>query len=97
MLLLYSLDLSSLTEQFFSALPEDEWFVDAAKSAIGKLMLETSGSEEFEPDEHIAIHDEISYSDETPTSPSTVVSTESFASANMGETDSPVYFTDTES
>ncbi|KAG1347646.1 exocyst complex component EXO84C [Cocos nucifera] len=80
-----------------NALPEDEWFVDAAKSAISKLMLETSGSEESEPDEHIAVHDEISDSDETPTSPSTVESTESFASANMGETDSPVYFTDTES
>ncbi|KAJ0980798.1 hypothetical protein J5N97_009053 [Dioscorea zingiberensis] len=79
-----------------SALPEDEWFLDTAKAAINKLLLGTSGSEASEADEHIVIHDEISDSDETPSSPSTMHSEDSFASANMGETESPVYFTDPE-
>ncbi|KAH7679146.1 Exocyst complex subunit protein [Dioscorea alata] len=79
-----------------SALPEDEWFLDAAKAAINKLLLGTSGSEASEADEHIIIHDDISDSDETLSSPSTVHSVDSFASANMGETESPVYFTDPE-
>lgn len=82
-----------------SALPEDEWFVDTAKVAINKLLLGTSGSEssEAEPDGHIIIHDDISDSDVTPCSPSpSSQSTDSFASANMEETDSPVYFTDPE-
>ncbi|WOL18121.1 exocyst complex component EXO84C isoform X1 [Canna indica] len=76
-----------------SALPEDEWFVDTAKTAINKLMG-TSESEMSEADEHIAILDEISDSDESLSSPSIIESVDSFASANMGETDSPVYFTD---
>ncbi|KAJ4977312.1 hypothetical protein NE237_002418 [Protea cynaroides] len=82
-----------------SALPEDEWFVDTAKGAINKLMLETSGSEVSETnEEHIIIHDEIiSDSDDTISCPSTVESSESFASANMDEIESPVYFTDPES
>ncbi|XP_072987621.1 exocyst complex component EXO84C [Typha latifolia] len=80
-----------------SALPEDEWFVDTAKSAINKLMLGTSGSESSEVDEHIVLHDEISDSDETPSTPSTIESVDSFASANNGEIESPVYFTDPES
>lgn len=81
----------------YSALPEDEWFVDTAKSAINKLMLGTSGSESSEVDEHIVLHDEISDSDETPSTPSTIESVDSFASANNGEIESPVYFTDPES
>lgn len=83
-----------------SALPEDEWFVDTAKAAISKLLLGTSGSESSEPEQddgHIIIHDDISCSDETPCSPSSSTqSMDSFASANMEETDSPVYFTDPE-
>lgn len=83
----------------FSALPEDEWFVDTAKAAINKLLLGTSASEssEPEPDGHTIVHDDISDSDVTPCSPSSSNrSTDSFASANMEETDSPVYFTDPE-
>ncbi|KAK1279183.1 hypothetical protein QJS04_geneDACA017537 [Acorus gramineus] len=81
-----------------SALPEDEWFVDTAKAAINKLLLGTSGSESSEADEHIVIHDvEISGSEDTISSPSIAESVDSFASANMGETDSPVYLTDPES
>nr|XP_009409892.1 PREDICTED: exocyst complex component EXO84C isoform X1 [Musa acuminata subsp. malaccensis] len=79
-----------------SALPEDEWFVDAAKTAISKLMLGTSESEMSEPDEHMVVNSEISDSDESLSSPSIIESVDSFASANMGETDSPVYFTDPE-
>lgn len=82
-----------------SALPEDEWFVETAKSAINKLLLGTSGSETSEIDEdHIILPDEIvSDSDDTASSLSSVESFESFASASMGELDSPVDFTDPES
>ncbi|XP_043689696.1 exocyst complex component EXO84C isoform X2 [Telopea speciosissima] len=81
-----------------SALPEDEWFVDTAKGSINKLLQETSGSESSENnEEHIIIHDEeISDSDDTISCASTVESSESFASANMDETESPMYFTDPE-
>ncbi|XP_042471321.1 exocyst complex component EXO84C-like isoform X2 [Zingiber officinale] len=80
-----------------SALPEDEWFVDTAKTAISKLMHGTSESEISDPDEHISImHHDISDSDESLSSPSISESLDSFASANMGGTDSPVYFTDPE-
>ncbi|KAJ9168461.1 hypothetical protein P3X46_019982 [Hevea brasiliensis] len=81
-----------------SALPEDEWFVETAKSAINKLLLGTSGSEGSEIDEdHIVLHGEIvSDSDDTASSLSTVESFESFVSASMGELDSPVYLTDPE-
>lgn len=78
-----------------SALPEDEWFVDTAKAAINKLLLGTSGSESSEPDEHIIIHDD-SDSDVTPSSPSSIESVDSFASATMDDAESPVYFTDPE-
>ncbi|GJN11331.1 hypothetical protein PR202_ga29513 [Eleusine coracana subsp. coracana] len=78
-----------------SALPEDEWFLDTAKAAIHKLMLGNSGSES-EPDEHIALHDEISDSEESISTPSTTGSEESFASANNDDLESPVYFTDPE-
>ncbi|KAK9121226.1 hypothetical protein Syun_018843 [Stephania yunnanensis] len=82
-----------------NALPEDEWFADAAKVAISKFLLGTSGSEASETDdEHIIIHDDSSDSDVTDSCPSTVESSESFASANMGdsmgESESPVYLTE---
>ncbi|KAB5525308.1 hypothetical protein DKX38_023057 [Salix brachista] len=79
-----------------SALPEDEWFVETAKTAINKLLLGPSGSDTSEIDEdHSIIHDEIvSDSDETASSSlSSIESFKSFASANMGELDSPMYFT----
>ncbi|KAF9671864.1 hypothetical protein SADUNF_Sadunf12G0094400 [Salix dunnii] len=81
-----------------SALPEDEWFVETAKTAINKLLLGTSGSDASEIDEdHSILHDEIvSDSDDTTSSLSSVESVESFASASMGELDSPVYSTDPE-
>ncbi|KAJ6889182.1 exocyst complex component EXO84C-like [Populus alba x Populus x berolinensis] len=79
-----------------SALPEDEWFVETAKTAINKLLLGTSGSDASEIDEdHVILHDEmVSDSDETASSLSSTESFESFASASMGELDSPVYFTE---
>lgn len=82
-----------------SALPEDEWFLETAKGAIHKLMLGTSGSEsepEPEPEAHVALHDEISDSDESIATPSTSGSEDSFASANNDDLESPVYFTDPE-
>uniref|UniRef100_A0A2P2JTR8 Exocyst component Exo84 C-terminal domain-containing protein n=2 Tax=Rhizophora mucronata TaxID=61149 RepID=A0A2P2JTR8_RHIMU len=81
-----------------SALPEDEWFVETAKCAINKLLSGTSGSDSSElEEEHIILRDEIvSNSDYTASSLSSVESTESFASASMGELDSPVYFMDPE-
>ncbi|XP_050232207.1 exocyst complex component EXO84C [Mercurialis annua] len=82
-----------------SALPEDEWFVETAKSAINKLLLGTSGSDTSEIDEdHIIFHEEkiVSDSEDTASSLSSVESFESFVSASMGELDSPVYFTDPE-
>ncbi|XP_071725170.1 exocyst complex component EXO84C [Rutidosis leptorrhynchoides] len=81
-----------------SALPEDEWFVETAKTAINKLLLGPDGSEgsEIDDDDHIVIHDDIeSDSDDTVSSLSTVESFESFASASMAELDSPG-FTDPE-
>ncbi|XWS18702.1 hypothetical protein CRYUN_Cryun32bG0067500 [Craigia yunnanensis] len=81
-----------------SALPVDEWFVETAKSAISKLLMEASGSDTSEiDDEHIILHDDIvSDSDDTVSSLSSVESVESFASASMGELESP-NFTDQES
>lgn len=58
-------------------------------------MLGHSGSES-EPDEHVALHDEMSDSDESIATPSTTGSEESFASANNDDLESPVYFTDPE-
>ncbi|KAJ6889191.1 exocyst complex component EXO84C [Populus alba x Populus x berolinensis] len=68
-----------------SALPEDEWFVETAKTAINKLLLGTSGSDASEIDEdHVILHDEmVSDSDETASSLSSTESFESFASASM--------------
>ncbi|XP_022715452.1 exocyst complex component EXO84C-like, partial [Durio zibethinus] len=81
-----------------SALPVDEWFVETAKSAINKLLMEASGSDRSEiDDEHIILHDDVvSDSDDTTSSLSSVESFESFASASMGELESP-NFTDQES
>ena len=62
-------------------------------------MLGNSGSEsepEPEVEEHIALHGEISDSEESST-PSTVGSEDSFASAKNDDLESPVYFTDPES
>ncbi|KAL4614617.1 hypothetical protein ACB092_07G066400 [Castanea dentata] len=80
-----------------SALPEDEWFVETAKLAINKLLSAESGSETYEVDEdHIMLPDEVvTDSDYSASSLSTVESFESFASASMGELDSPM-FTDPE-
>ncbi|XP_065634906.1 exocyst complex component EXO84C [Quercus suber] len=80
-----------------SALPEDEWFVETAKLAISKLLSAESGSETYEVDEdHIMLPDEVvTDSDYSASSISTVESFESFASASMGELDSPM-FTDPE-
>lgn len=83
---------------FISALPEDEWFVETAKSAINKLLLGTEGSEVSEIDEdNIILHDHIVLdSDDSVSSLSSVESTDSFASASMGELDSPRHFDDSE-
>lgn len=78
---------------FISALPEDEWFVETAKSAINKLLL---GTEEIDED-NITLHDHIVLdSDDSVSSLSSVESTDSFASASMGELDSPRHFDDSE-
>ncbi|KAK4803040.1 hypothetical protein SAY86_001243 [Trapa natans] len=80
-----------------SSLPEDEWFVETAKSAIHRLMG-PSGSDTSDIEEgHIIMHDEIlSESDDSGSSVlSDDESTESFASASMGELESPM-FTDQE-
>ena len=81
---------------FISALPEDEWFVETAKSSISKLLLGTEGSETSELDQdHINLHGHIVMEsdddddDDSDSSLSTIESTESFASASMGELDSP--------
>lgn len=81
-----------------SALPEDEWFVETAKSAINKLLLGADGSDGSEiDDDHIILHnDDVSDSDDTASSLSTLESTESFASASMGELESPSDLTDSE-
>ncbi|XP_062095950.1 exocyst complex component EXO84C isoform X2 [Humulus lupulus] len=83
-----------------NALPEDEWFVEAAKLAINKLLLGAEGSETSEIDEDDMIHhddDVISDSDDTVSSLSSEESFESFVSASMGELDSPSDLTDPES
>ncbi|KAK7362501.1 hypothetical protein VNO77_04617 [Canavalia gladiata] len=78
-----------------SALSEDEWFVETAKSAINKLLLGVSGSETSDIDEdHIIVHDEVVSDSETVSSLSSMDSTESFASASMAELDSPSNLSD---
>ncbi|KAI8524713.1 hypothetical protein RHMOL_Rhmol13G0169800 [Rhododendron molle] len=101
-----------------SALPEDEWFVETAKTAINKLLQGASGSDGSDIEEehlmmmhddghmmmmmsdggHILMNDEdVSDSDDSPSSLSTLGSLESFVSAEMGELESPGYLTDPES
>lgn len=80
-------------------MPEDEWFVEAAKAAINKLLLGASGSDTSEIDEeHILIDDEevSSDSDNSPSSLSSVDSFDSFASATAADLESPIYLTDSE-
>nr|XP_043617501.1 exocyst complex component EXO84C [Erigeron canadensis] len=93
-----------LNEQ--SVLPEDEWFVETAKAAINKLLLGVDGSDTSEIDEdHIILHHDddelhdevISDSDESPSSLSTITTSESFASAESQMLDSMSDFTDPES
>lgn len=76
-----------------STLPEDEWFSEAAKAAINKLLLGASGSE---PDEEPDFHQQhiVSDSEDSISCPSTVDSFHSFASAEMGDLDSPSHFID---
>ncbi|GLU22597.1 hypothetical protein SLE2022_386610 [Rubroshorea leprosula] len=79
------------------ALKSDEWFRETARIAINKLMA-ASGSDtsEIEEEHHLNLHDGmVSDSDDTTSSLSTVESYESFASAIMGELESP-NFTDPE-
>ncbi|XP_023751787.2 exocyst complex component EXO84C [Lactuca sativa] len=96
-----------------SALPEDEWFVETAKAAINKLLMGGDGSDTSEIDEdHIILHDDeddddedddelhdevISDSDGSPSSLSTITTSESFASAESQMLDSLSDFTDPES
>ncbi|CAL0313606.1 unnamed protein product [Lupinus luteus] len=78
-----------------SALPEDEWFVEAAKSAINKFLLGASGSETSDIDvDDVIVHDEVVSDSDTVSSLSTMDSNESFASASMAELDSPSYLSD---
>lgn len=82
-----------------SALPEDEWFVETAKSAINRLLLGASGSETSDIDEgHINVHDEVVSDSDTASSLSSMESTESFASASasMAELESPSNLSDAE-
>uniref|UniRef100_A0A1J3E938 Exocyst complex component EXO84C n=1 Tax=Noccaea caerulescens TaxID=107243 RepID=A0A1J3E938_NOCCA len=87
-----------------SKLPKTEWFTEAAKSAINRLLMgseDASEPEEYdcEEDGHIVLpeisDDEHSDSLET-SSLSTMDSFESFASASMADLESPS-FTDSES
>ncbi|KAI7733199.1 hypothetical protein M8C21_006163 [Ambrosia artemisiifolia] len=96
-----------------SVLPEDEWFVETAKAAINKLLLGgDDGSEISEVDEeHIILHDDdddddddgelhdevISDSDRSPSSLSTITTSESFASAESQMLDSLSDFSDPDS
>ncbi|GAB4829541.1 hypothetical protein Ancab_019212 [Ancistrocladus abbreviatus] len=80
-----------------SALPEDEWFANAAKDAVSKLLQCSSGSEASETeDEHLILdHDDLaSDTDDTISCPSTVESFHSFVTAEMGDNESPAYFPD---
>ncbi|XP_057526416.1 exocyst complex component EXO84C [Amaranthus tricolor] len=83
-----------------SSLPEDEWFSEAAKVAITKLLHAASGSEAEEAeDESVLLHQEpivflhqehiVSDSDDSISCPSTTDSFHSFVSAEMGDPDSP--------
>ncbi|XP_076955267.1 exocyst complex component EXO84C-like [Bidens hawaiensis] len=92
-----------------SVLPEDEWFVETAKAAINKLLGGDEVSEGSEIDEdHIILHDDddddedddilhdevISDSEGSPSSLSTITTSESFASAESQMLDSLSDFAD---
>jgi hypothetical protein len=89
-----------------SSLPKTEWFTEAAKSAINRLLMgsedasepeEYECEEEEEDDHHIVLPEMDDDSDSEDTSSlSTVDSFESFASASMADLESPS-FTDSES
>ncbi|CAN8294478.1 unnamed protein product [Cochlearia groenlandica] len=90
-----------------SSLPKSEWFTEAAKSAINRLLMgseEASEPEEYECEEeeeedgHIVLPEiDDDHSDSLETSSlSTMDSFESFASASMADLESPS-FTDPES
>nr|CAD1840657.1 unnamed protein product [Ananas comosus var. bracteatus] len=67
--------------------------------AIGTFSakgVDPQGSETSELDEHIILHDESSDFDETPLSPSSIESVDSFASANTGVIESPTDLTEPE-
>ncbi|EPS72961.1 hypothetical protein M569_01795 [Genlisea aurea] len=79
-----------------STLPEDEWFVEAAKGAINKLLIGGGSASDISDDDHIIIlEEEEEESDESPSSLSGIETEESFASARMEELESPV-LTDSE-
>lgn len=81
-----------------SALPEDEWFVETAKGAINKLLQGASGSDTSDIDEqHDDLHEVMSDSEASPSPLSSLESSDSFASAEMGDLDSPVFSSDAES
>lgn len=68
--------------------------METAKSAISKLLI---GAESEIDEDNIALHDHIVLdSDDSVSSLSSVDSSESFASASMGELDSPNHFDDSE-
>ncbi|KAL2938073.1 Exocyst complex component EXO84C [Bienertia sinuspersici] len=79
-----------------STLPEDEWFSEAAKAAINKLLLGACEPEASEPDESDFLHQHhiVSDSDDSISCCSTVDSFHSFVSAEMEQLDSPSHFTD---
>ncbi|GKC58254.1 exocyst complex component EXO84C, partial [Tanacetum coccineum] len=93
---------------FTSTLPEDEWFVETAKAAINKLLMGGEGSDNSEIDEdHLILHDDddeddddelhdevISDSDGSPSSLSSITTSESFASAESQMLDSLSDFAD---
>ncbi|KAF6171138.1 hypothetical protein GIB67_012212 [Kingdonia uniflora] len=65
---------------------------------INKLLLRTSSLEASDTDhEHITLHNEIILdSDDTGSCVSSIESSDSFVSTNMGEVESLNYFTDSE-
>lgn len=79
-----------------STLPEDEWFSEAAKVAINKLLLGPCESEASEPEEEPGFLQQhiVSDSDDSISCTSTVDSFHSFVSAEMGELDSPSHSID---
>ncbi|GAB4829550.1 hypothetical protein Ancab_019221 [Ancistrocladus abbreviatus] len=77
---------------------EDEWFANAVKDAISKLLQCASGSEASKTeDEHLIDHDDLALdSDDTISYLSTVELFHSFVSAEMGDSESLAYLSDPE-